>query len=69
MWKEQLENFSSAHEEVTVHHALSREPSWNGVKGRINREVLEGFVGSEKEEGISLACICGPIPFIKDADR
>lgn len=73
MWKDQVDKFSSEHEEeFAVHHALSREddPSaWEGARGRISKEMLEGFVGGDKEPGKSLACICGPIPFIKDAER
>ena len=73
MWREQVDTFASEHaEEFTVHHALSREDdqsAWKGTRGRISKEMLEGFVGRDKEQGKSLACICGPIPFTKDAGR
>ena len=74
MWREQLEKFASEHaDEFALHHALSREDeqsSWEGARGRISREMLEGFLGKkEREAGKSLACICGPNPFVKDADR
>ena len=54
-----------------MHHALSREDEqsgWEGARGRISKEMLEGFLG-KRDEGKSLACVCGPNPFVKDADR
>ena len=70
---EQVEKFASEHaEEFKVHHALSREDEqsdWKGARGRISKEMLEGFFGRDKEPGKSLACICGPIPFLKDTER
>ena len=72
MWREQLEKFASEHpDEFAVHHALSREDeqsSWEGARGRISREMLEGFLG-KRDEGKSLACVCGPNPFVKDAEQ
>ena len=73
MWREQLDKFAAEHEdEFRVHHALSREEegsAWAGARGRISREMMEGFIGREKEPGKSLACVCGPNPFVKDAAR
>ena len=45
MWKDQVDKFSSEHEEeFAVHHALSREddPSaWEGARGRIRDQLYK----------------------------
>ena len=71
MWRDQLEALAAAHPEtLSVHHALSQaDDSWSGARGRISTEMLESFIGAEKDPGRSLACICGPNPFVKSADR
>ncbi|KAH8680640.1 nitrate reductase [Xylariales sp. PMI_506] len=49
-------------------HALSKPgPEWNGLKGRIGRELLDKEVGPCKGNGKDMVLICGPEAMEKSA--
>lgn len=55
-----------------VHHILSQDPDWSGHKGRIRPDLLHKLVPSHPPSLTLLkkyACICGPIPFTREAKR
>ena len=67
IWREQLQTVKdNDFFQFDCTQVLSQDQDWNGYQGRINKELLENFVPMEME-GKKLACICGPIPFTKEA--
>lgn len=66
IWREELDQLVKDHNRLQVNHVLSEpDDSWEGARGRVRTQLLQGFVPSEDPKQPLLICICGPLPFTK----
>lgn len=66
LWRSSLDKLLQENKErFTVHHVLSQPSNdWNGLKGRINEELVKKILAAEFQADINmLVCICGPTAF------
>lgn len=68
IWREELASLQLQREELRVVHVLSQEPDYT-PGGRVNRELLAGYLGEAGGEGGRFAAVCGPVGFNKEAER
>jgi len=71
-WRDDLDNIQEKYSNFTVTYILSEgDNSWEGHRGRINKDLLEREVFSsvDKSEDKVLVCACGPTAFTKEAVR
>jgi len=54
---------------LEVHHVLSQDPGWSGLKGRISANLLQDLLSENLEDLGRMVCICGPLPFTETAHR
>jgi hypothetical protein len=64
--KKQIDEFFKTSElflcfRFNVYHVLSQEPSWNGLQGRISKDLISSLMSDREVRGFF--CICGPSEF------
>lgn len=60
-----LQDICEKHENINVQHILSKpSDTWEGLRGRINRQILEQFLPPPSSD--TLVYVCGPPAFMKD---
>lgn len=67
MCREQLKGLEIRYPIFKVHHILSQDEKWTGLKGRISREILEQVIPEKPKR--RLVAICGPNPFTAEAKK
>lgn len=61
----ELDNLAKEYKCLKITHILSTpDEHWNGLRGRVNVDLLKTHLPSpEKEQDGLLVCVCGPLPF------
>eukprot|EP00094_Tigriopus_californicus_P007906 TCALIF_07610-PA protein Name:"Similar to cyb5r4 Cytochrome b5 reductase 4 (Danio rerio)" AED:0.08 eAED:0.08 QI:276/0.71/0.75/1/0.71/0.75/8/43/588 len=67
MCREQLKGLEIQYPIFKVHHILSQDEKWTGLKGRISREILDKVLPENPKR--RLVTICGPGPFAVEAKK
>ena len=68
IWNDLLKEATEKNYQLKVVHILSQEDSWNGDKGRVNKDLLEKYINL-KNNPKKMAFVCGPILFNKECER
>ena len=68
IWNDLLKETTEKNYQLKVVHILSQEDSWNGDKGRVNKDLLEKYIDI-KDNPKKMAFVCGPILFNKECER
>ena len=68
IWNDLLKETTEKNYQLKVVHILSQEDSWNGDKGRVNKDLLEKYIDI-KNNPKKMAFVCGPILFNKECER
>ncbi|XP_013414778.1 cytochrome b5 reductase 4 [Lingula anatina] len=70
LWRNQLELLAQENPRFGVFHILSEaDDNWDGLRGRIRKEILESFIPPIGEGKKVMICACGPSPFTEEAIR
>ena len=55
---------------LSVSHILSQaSPNWKGLKGRINKQLVDELLPKPDSDKNILLCACGPTAFTEEALR
>uniref|UniRef100_A0A2R5LCN6 Cytochrome b5 reductase 4 n=1 Tax=Ornithodoros turicata TaxID=34597 RepID=A0A2R5LCN6_9ACAR len=68
IWKDQLDALEDSNDRLSIVNVLSgADDSWEGPRGRICIDLLQGFIPDDDPGDSLLVCVCGPLPFTKTA--
>ena len=69
IWRAELERFAVKNSWLRIQNIFSEQKTANQLHGRIRREILQPYIQPVEAKRRPLACICGPTPFVKEAER
>ena len=69
IWRDEIEKVSKKYPNLLYHYILSRDPDWEGAKGRINLDMLKELLPEKPGEGRCLVGVCGPKGFSDEAQQ